>query len=193
MSETGRDDATGEAILEAGKRVFQKWGLGKSTMEDIAREAGKGKSTLYYYFKRKEEIFDAVVRKEIGNVLSRAKDSVRDVISARERLRKYVVSSALEMKNSVALFEIARREVERDPKFLGKVLDEFQPGEVEFLQDLLNLGMRQNHFSFANDQELSATAGVIFRILGSLQLGLLLGNYEIREVEHVARLVVNGI
>ncbi len=193
MSETGSDDATGEAILEAGKRVFQKWGLGKSTMEDIAREAGKGKSTLYYYFKGKEEIFDAVVRKEIGDVLSRARDSVRDVISARERLRKYVVSSALEMKNSVPLFEIARREVERDPKFLGKVLDAFQPGEVEFLQDLLNLGMRQNHFSFANDQELSATAGVIFRILGSLQLGLLLGNYEIREVEHVARLVVNGI
>ncbi len=193
MSETGKDEATEVAILEAGKRVFQKWGLGKSTMEDIAREAGKGKSTLYYYFKKKEEIFDAVIRKEIDQILSRAKDSVRNVSSARERLRKYVVSSALEMKNSVPLFEIARREVERDPRFLGNVLDEFQTGEVEFIQDILNLGAQQNHFSFANDQELAVTAGVIFRILGSLQLGLLLGNYEIREVEHVARLVVNGI
>jgi len=193
MSGNTRDEVTSAAILAAGKNVFQKWGLEKTTMEDIAREAGKGKSTLYYYYKKKEEIFDAVIRREIGDLLSRAKDSARDVSSARERLRKYVVSSTIEMKNSAPLYEILRREVEKDPNFFKEIQEHFQAGEVQFIQDILNLGVQQNHFSFANDQELAATAEVVLKILGCLQLGLLLDSHEIRHVELIARLVVNGI
>jgi AcrR family transcriptional regulator len=39
-----KDGDVKNSILEAAKRVFQKWGLNKTTMEDIAHEAGKGKS-----------------------------------------------------------------------------------------------------------------------------------------------------
>ena len=48
------------AILQAAERLFQKWGINKTTMEDIAHEARKGKSTLYYYFKSKEDVLEAV-------------------------------------------------------------------------------------------------------------------------------------
>ena len=61
MPKLGKDDLVKAEILKAAERVFQKWGSNKTTMEDIAREAGKGKSTLYYYYQSKEEIFDAVV------------------------------------------------------------------------------------------------------------------------------------
>ena len=51
-----KDDIIRADILRAAEALFQKWGLKKTTMEDIAKEAGKGKSTLYYYFKSKAEI-----------------------------------------------------------------------------------------------------------------------------------------
>lgn len=50
MSKT-KDELLKEKILTGADMLFQKYGLTKTTMEDIAREAGKGKSTLYYYFK----------------------------------------------------------------------------------------------------------------------------------------------
>ncbi len=34
-------------------------------MEDIAKAAGKGKSTLYYYYTSKDEIFNAVIEDEM--------------------------------------------------------------------------------------------------------------------------------
>ena len=49
--------------IESAKKLFQQFGLHKTTMEDIAKSAGKGKSTLYYYFKSKDEIFDKVIEK----------------------------------------------------------------------------------------------------------------------------------
>ncbi len=193
MSDTALDEPSRAAILQAGKRVFQRWGPGKTTMEDIAREAGKGKSTLYYYYKNRDEIFTAVIRMELAELLSRAKDSLQDTTSARERLRKYIVASCFELTGSIPLSEILRREVETDPKFLKKTGEQFQPAEEEFLQDILALGVQQNHFSFANDQELASTANLIFRIVASLQLGILLGNFEIKDIEAMARLIVNGV
>jgi AcrR family transcriptional regulator len=56
-------------ILAAAQRLFQEKGLGRSTMEDVAKAAGMGKSSLYYYFKSQEEIFDAVLEVEIGEIL----------------------------------------------------------------------------------------------------------------------------
>lgn len=43
-----KDDLVKTSFLQAAEKLFQRWGINKTTMEDIAREAGKGKSTLYY-------------------------------------------------------------------------------------------------------------------------------------------------
>ncbi|MFW6389223.1 MAG: TetR/AcrR family transcriptional regulator, partial [Marinilabiliaceae bacterium] len=49
------------AILKSARELFAKFGYRKTTMEDIAQALRKGKSSLYYYFKNKEEIFQAVI------------------------------------------------------------------------------------------------------------------------------------
>jgi AcrR family transcriptional regulator len=56
-------------VITAAQRLFQEHGLGMVTMEDVAKAVGKGKSTLYYYFKSKEEIFNAVLDSEINDVV----------------------------------------------------------------------------------------------------------------------------
>ena len=74
MNIVNKDEEVKKEIIEAAKVVFQKWGLKKTTMEDIAKEAGKGKSTLYYYFKSKEEIFEMLAKAEINNILYKSKN-----------------------------------------------------------------------------------------------------------------------
>jgi AcrR family transcriptional regulator len=193
MSEINKDEATREGILQAAKRVFQKWGLNKTTMEDIAREAGKGKSTLYYYYQSKEQIFDTVVKIEIGALLARAKASVHEIRGAKEKMRKYVAASITEMNDTVALYEILRTEIREDPHFLEKVREQFEREEVQFLQDILTLGVQQNHFSFANDHELETSARVVLGMIRALELSLLLGNYDSKHIDRAARLIANGI
>ena len=39
-----------EEILESAKKVFAKYGYKKTSVNDIAKAAGKAKSSLYHYF-----------------------------------------------------------------------------------------------------------------------------------------------
>ena len=48
-----KDEIIIKEVIEAAKVLFQRYGLKKTTMEDIAKFVGKGKSTLYYYFPSK--------------------------------------------------------------------------------------------------------------------------------------------
>jgi AcrR family transcriptional regulator len=44
-------------ILEAAQQCVARFGFEKTTLEDIAKEIGLNKATLYYYYANKEEIF----------------------------------------------------------------------------------------------------------------------------------------
>jgi AcrR family transcriptional regulator len=193
MPKPEKREAKRAAILEAGKRAFQKWGLDKTTMEDIAREVGKGKSTLYYYYRTKEEIFDGLLRTEMGALLSRAKASVQGVSSARERLRRYIVGVISELNNALPLYEIVREEIAERPTFLKKMMEQFEPGELRYLQEVLALGVQQNQFGFANDREQEAMAGAILRIVQAVELDLFVAGHDSDYLQRAARIISGGI
>lgn len=54
-----------EAILEAAARVLLERGYGGATTNRIAEVAGVSVGTLYEYFANKEEVFEAVIQREI--------------------------------------------------------------------------------------------------------------------------------
>ena len=49
------------AILEAGSRVFRKFGYASATLEDVAKEVGINRATLYYYVADKSELLVAIL------------------------------------------------------------------------------------------------------------------------------------
>lgn len=72
-------------ILEAAHRAFSRYGLTKTTMADIAREAGVARQTLYNAYDGKEDVFRAVVRMVGEAALAQARDAFArlDTLSAR--------------------------------------------------------------------------------------------------------------
>ena len=48
-------------ILDAAKELFEQKGVEATTMDDIARHADYSKSTIYVYFKSKEDIYNSIV------------------------------------------------------------------------------------------------------------------------------------
>jgi AcrR family transcriptional regulator len=53
-----------ERILETAAVLLVRWGYRKTTIDDVAREAGVGKGTIYLHWKDKNELFRAVLRNE---------------------------------------------------------------------------------------------------------------------------------
>ena len=52
-----------DQVLEGARIVFLRDGFEGASVDDIAREAGVSKATLYSYFASKEELFFAVIAK----------------------------------------------------------------------------------------------------------------------------------
>jgi len=52
-------------LVEVARQLFAKNGVDETTMNDIAAASGKGRRTLYTYFRNKEEIYMACVESEL--------------------------------------------------------------------------------------------------------------------------------
>ncbi len=67
-------------ILAAALKVFARYGFKKTTMEDVAAEAGMTKSNIYFYVAGKRELYEHAIR----NALIQWRDSVAEAISEKE-------------------------------------------------------------------------------------------------------------
>jgi AcrR family transcriptional regulator len=193
MPELNKDEIVRAEILKAAERVFQKWGFNKTTMEDIAREAGKGKSTLYYYYQSKDEILDAVTEQEFESIIQKARSSVEEVHTAREKVKKYFVVSIIEMKNKVSAYTIIREEIKRDQNFISKIRTKFEAKEEKFLYEILKDGLKRKEFTFINESEIKTAAKAINGIIHALELYLLLENDDTAQIDIAARFITNGL
>lgn len=59
-----RQAARGERILDALATLITRWGYGKTTVDDVAREAGVAKGTVYLHWPTKEAMLQALIERE---------------------------------------------------------------------------------------------------------------------------------
>src|SRR5262245_57094412 len=60
----GHDPVKRRQIIDGARRVFINVGFDAASMNDITREAGVSKGTIYVYFANKEELFEALIDEE---------------------------------------------------------------------------------------------------------------------------------
>ena len=75
-------------IFDASVRLFLKKGFSETSMREIAGAAGIGKSTLYGYFRTKDDVLVFVVEEELAELERRGRAIARQPGSADERLRR---------------------------------------------------------------------------------------------------------
>ncbi|HLO29074.1 MAG TPA: helix-turn-helix domain-containing protein [Anaerolineales bacterium] len=103
-------------ILDAAATLILRWGYNKTTIDDIARQAGVAKGTIYLHWKTREELFAALVHRER---LAFAKDFRKRISAdpAGATLRGIVKHSALATLNRPLLKALLLR----DRDVLGKL------------------------------------------------------------------------
>lgn len=62
--EVSRREERAQRILDAASTLIQRWGYQKTTLDDISKEAGVAKATIYLHWKTREELFAALLRRE---------------------------------------------------------------------------------------------------------------------------------
>lgn len=105
-----KDEIVKKEILLQAQKLFQQFGLKKTTMDEIAAACGKAKSTLYHYFKSKEEVFDAVIDLELMNLRRHVKDQVEHHKTMTDKIRTYIIEFHKEVINKANLYRVVKHE-----------------------------------------------------------------------------------
>jgi len=95
-------------IIEAAIPLFARKGFEGVSVENIVKAAGINKATLYYHYKGKKELFEAVLHHEFSQLIDRLLRSIECIDDPVEQLRSYI-EVMLERKR--VLVELMSREI----------------------------------------------------------------------------------
>jgi AcrR family transcriptional regulator len=157
-------------ILQAAQEVFNRYGYAKSTMDDIAREMGKGKSSIYYYFTSKEDIFKAVIEKELLLMKTRIVNAISLKDDAREKLKAYVVERMHGLKSLKNLYNVLRTEFNSQRDFVDQTRQQTDQEEINIVTGILDQGVRSGIFHL---EDTLLTAIAIVTALKGMEIPLL--------------------
>ncbi len=94
-------------VLEAATAVFARLGFHKARMDDIAQEANVSKGVLYFYFKSKDAIIEALLKHFFSEPLIKTQKIIQLDGTVQERLLKLTESFGHEVKLMEHLLPIA--------------------------------------------------------------------------------------
>jgi AcrR family transcriptional regulator len=81
-----QDDIIQQEILKAAIRLYQKFGPNGFTMDDLANAAGRSRTSLYYYYKNRDEIYQAVMDKIVRDMTAEIRQTVAGVETLRDKI-----------------------------------------------------------------------------------------------------------
>jgi AcrR family transcriptional regulator len=170
---TPSQDANRTAILDASRDLFARFGYKKTTMEDIAMALRKGKSSLYYYFKNKEEIFQAVIELESELLYSKLQEVVKTRGNAADKLRAYVTIRMETIGQLENYQKVLKEDLYGGYEFLGSYKQKGDDLEQGLLKSVLDEGVAANIFQ-VKDTRLGAI-GIVTALRG-LEIPLFRGS-----------------
>ncbi|MBW2091432.1 MAG: TetR/AcrR family transcriptional regulator [Deltaproteobacteria bacterium] len=133
-------------ILQEARNLFARYGLKKTSMDDIAEAVGLVKTSLYYYFDNKEELFQAVIRYEGQILINRLKQEINRYESPQRKLRAYVITRMEYLKELVNLYRLTRTSAQELLPLVEGERQQFFEEEKRLVLDILEEGSRKNVF-----------------------------------------------
>jgi len=83
------DDSIQEDILRAAIGLYRKYGPARVTMDEVANATGRSRTSLYYYYKNREEIFQAVLDTIVDDVIKEIRRDVNNAGTIQEKISAF--------------------------------------------------------------------------------------------------------
>lgn len=188
-----KKDVNREQILKIAQDIFSRYGYKKTTLDDIANAVRKGKSSLYYYFDSKEDIFQAVILKEVEVLKRELEKVVMRNTDPVEKLRDYILTKLTTFRGLANFYHAVESET-TVVEFIENIKQKYQQEEMRMIKRILIEGVRKNIFE-VYDFTLAAI-GITTAIKG-LEMPLTAGDYGRinleKGVDNILKILCYGI
>ncbi len=134
-------------IIEAAEKHFSLLGFEKTTLDDITGTDGKSKTSIYYHFKNKHDIFKSVIEKEFSEVRADLQkvidaESTDRVACMKDYLRTRLES--LQRQGAFSRFASSRFAYGDNPisKVINEARSQFDNWERKFFEMSIETGRK---------------------------------------------------
>lgn len=187
---------TRDRLVDVARQLFARVGVSGATMNDIAQASGKGRRTLYTYFKSKNEVYQAVVESELDRLYGMLLDVAERDMRADEKLITFIYTRLDAVKSIVFRNGTLKANFFRDIWRVEKVRKDFDVRETALLKGILDAGVEEGVFAMPDTE---VTAVVLHHALKGLEVPYIRGvmgdtiAQRIKRRDNVMNLIFNGI
>lgn len=137
---------TRQTLVDVARQLFAKKGLENTTMNDIALASGKGRRTLYTYFKSKEDIYFAVIESELERLSDKMDEVAMRKIRPQEKIIELIYTHLSMIKETVMRNGNLRAAFFRNIWMVEKVRKNFDEDEIDLFRKVYSEGVAQGEF-----------------------------------------------
>ncbi len=113
-----------QRIHSAAQSVFLRKGLAETTMQDIANEAGISRTSLHYYFRNKDKLFETFFTEAINNTIPKINETINKSIPLTEKIVE-IANNYLDLLHlNEQLPGFVATEIQRDPTAIIEFIKE---------------------------------------------------------------------
>jgi AcrR family transcriptional regulator len=136
-----------QRILRAARRRIETFGYRRTSMAEVARDAGIAVGTVYRFFKGKEELFLAVLRDLNARWLAEARRALEGPGDAMERMKRLGAASVRVTAENGLLASLLGRDTEIIfAPLLDELFEEFVRQQVEMMTAVVREGIAEGTF-----------------------------------------------
>jgi AcrR family transcriptional regulator len=184
---------TKKMLIEVARQLFAQQGKKVVTMNDIAEASQRGRRTLYTYFNNKEEIYKAVIDKELDEILERLYIVSAQKTEPVEKLTAHILTHLESVKASVDRNGSLRADFFRDIYEVERTRRKVDVKEIALIRAILADGVEKNVFK-RMDIDLSSI--IIFYAIKGLEVPFIRQNIsaEFEKNKHsIVQFIFTGI
>ena len=141
---------TRQLLVDIARQLFAKKGIEGTTMNDVAVASGKGRRTLYTYFKSKEELYYAVIEGELERLSDRLDEVAAKKTRPQDKVIELIYTHLNMIKETVVRNGNLRAEFFRNIWMVEKVRKKFDEDEIELFRKVYADGKADGEFDIDN-------------------------------------------
>jgi len=158
---------TKKMLIEVARQLFAKNGKKEVTMNDIAEASKKGRRTLYTYFNNKEEIYKAVIDKELDTIIERLLVVSKQDAEPDIKLTNHILTHLDAVKDVVNRNGSLRADFFHDIYEVERKRRKIDVKEIALIRAIIAEGVEKNIFK---RMDLNLSSIIIFYAIKGLEV-----------------------
>ena len=141
---------TRQKLVDVARQLFAKNGVANTTMNDIAKASGKGRRTLYTYFKSKDDVYYAVIESELERLSDKLDEVAAKKMKPQDKIVELIYTHLSMIKETVVRNGNLRADFFRNIWLVEKVRKSFDEDELAIFRKVYTDGKEDGEFDIEN-------------------------------------------